>query len=324
VHRGIARGTDASAAAAGEARDLSRADAPVDAPAAGRGTAAVSDQAGEASAPKATPDVQVLTERTLIEQIYPREDRLASSPGESDPRPETAGGDADNDWIPIPAASGEEIVQSRKKGMYFRVNRDTFKRIEKQLTTVEDPRDRSRRDFKIDTLSITRVEQVTYHPISYPAPVFSEREYATASVTAGSKTAVPTTMELVPLSSYKVASKKIKPSAFASLKKTANGLEALFDGEKDWYMAVFAGGHASLGNPGSLGIQAGIAALYTFRVRWVVAAEARCIKTHFPGYKLLGAASNFELDKSPVPGGWLFSGTKTVTTNAYNLQWVNS
>lgn len=255
---------------------------------------------------------------------------LATSPT---PGKATAGSeDISPDWIPVNAADGshEEIVRNKADGGYFKVDRDTFKRIEKQVSTVRDPADPSRRDFRVDTLTITRIERITYYPIAYPSPEFTEKRYATALVTnpaAGSGLASDYTLEsasLVPLSSYKVASKKVKPTAFMSLKRTANGLESLFNGEKDWYMAILAGGHTSIGNPGSLGLQAGLAALYTFRERWVISAEARFMRSYFPGYKLLDASSNFEVSKSQVPGGWLYSGTETVTTNEYKLEQLSS
>lgn len=269
----------------------------------------------------------VIRENHIIETLKPK------------PAPETLKSTGDNniasesnsptgkEWKPLATWKGTPIVSSKNNHLY-KEERDTFTAmtITRKLPAKPGPDYRDR--IQLDTVSISRIESIRYVPLSldermelmhanllpasYWAALMPHSAMASASRTEQ--------VNIVPLSAYKVSSKKAKTNTLGTLKNTATGLTSVFDGTKKWYAAILLGGNTSIGNPSAYGMQLGVAALFAFAERWTLSAELKYQNGYFSNFQFLDNASTFEVDEQQYGGGWLYQGKEYKTSNNYTIK----
>lgn len=227
----------------------------------------------------------------------------------------------------------QDIYQSDAGGLY-KEQRDTFKQIE----LVQKPSDRSyTNDLKrplvpiIDTVSVYKIARLSFVPLSVaeirqlsPAvlaahvqPVEPEASHllaAASPVLSGSSSSV----NLVPLKEFRVSSHKMNGSIFSRWFQYANGgVSGLFDGSKDWYVALLFGGNMGIGSPNAYGMQVGASFLYALAERWTLALEMRYQNSNYSNFRFFDNAITYDVTGEKTPLGTQFSGTEFKTQTNY-------
>ncbi len=232
-------------------------------------------------------------------------------------------------WKTKAVVNNEKIVQS-PDGNYYKEQRDTFKRIDlvERYVYPHGKADRTVAPKLVtDTVAVTRIENIRYVPLTQldiaalkklNVNIVVRELVPLAKLRAG--TVAREHVNLVPLSDYKVASRRVDPSSFNKLiQNTAGGLAGYFDGSRNFYAAIMFGGNGSFGNPGAFGMQIGIAGLLTLSERWTLVAELKYMNHYFSNYNLQDKSVSYEINKTQNGAGWLFSGNEMVTTSSYKI-----
>ena len=226
----------------------------------------------------------------------------------------------------------QDIYQSGDGGLY-KEQRDTFKQIE----LVRKSADRGyTKDLKrpmvpqMDTVSVYKIARLSFVPLSLadirqlsPAvlaahvpPVEPEASHllAAAPAAAGSSSSV----DLVPLKEFRVSSHKMNGSIFSRWFQYANGgVSGLFDGTKDWYVALLFGGNMGIGSPNAYGMQAGASFLYALAERWTLVLEMRYQNSNYSNFRFFDNATIYDVTGEKTPLGTQFSGTEYKTQTNY-------
>lgn len=293
---------------------------------------------------------RVIEEQRVIEQIKPRPVAVSNENGQLPPATATGNNTATaaklknrtehtdpvfnngpNTKQIAATLNNKKIVQASDGNMY-KEERDTFKRIDLVSRTFASNTNGNRK-YKtvLDTVAVTRIEKVSYVPLTV-LEIVALRKVKVAQNRNG-EALVPMaslreriesreTVNLVPLAKYKVASRRVDPGKFNQLvQNTTQGISNYFDGSRNFYMAVMAGGNASFGNPGAFGLQLGIAGLYQLSERLTFAAELKYANHYFSNYSLEDKSVTFENVSSQQLSGleWLFSGMQKTTTSSYRI-----
>jgi hypothetical protein len=275
---------------------------------------------------------KIVKHQQVVETIKPKEEAplvLASASNKGPLPKHQATGNTSPNWKTAAVINNNKIVQS-PDGNFYKEERDTFKRIDLVERFVYANGNTSRNAIPkmvTDTLAVTRIENIRYVPITRMD--LAELQKLNVNITI--KELVPLAklrastvsrehVSLVPLSNYKVASRRVDPSSFNKLiQNTAGGLAGYFDGSRNFYAAVMVGGNASFGNPGAFGMQLGIAGLLSLSERWTLVAELKYMNHYFSNYSLEDQSVSYDVSKTQTPSGWLFSGNELVTSTAYKV-----
>lgn len=227
--------------------------------------------------------------------------------------------------------NNKKIVKD-EDGNLYKEERDTFKRMDLVERTVaaRNAGNSNTKQLKtiLDTVAVTRIEKIRYVPlnpielmalkkmsvdnrIQKPVPMASLRE----------RTSTREEVSFVPLTNYKVASRRLDPGKFNQLvQNTTRGISNYFDGSRNFYLSLIVGGNASFGNPGAFGMQAGIAGLYSLGERLTLAAELKYVSHYFSNYTLQDQSITFDnVNSQQVANEWLFSGNSQTTTAVYKV-----
>lgn len=224
----------------------------------------------------------------------------------------------------------KKIVQSTE-GYLYKEERDTFKRVDvmERYASNSGINKNKRPQTVIDTVAITRVEKISYVPLTKVEVLALQK----MKVNISGSTVVPMAglkertvsremVSFVPLNKYKVGSRKVDPGKFNMLvKNTTGGIANYFDGSRNFYAAILLGGNASFGTPGAFGMQLGIAGIYSISERLSLMAELRFANHYFSNYTLEDKSVAYDNVTSQQVSGaqWLFSGTEYTTTSAYKM-----
>ncbi len=281
---------------------------------------------------------EIVKHQQIVETIRPKEPTpaaLAMANNTNGPTKDlpakntTAKATPANTWKTAAIVNNKKIVQS-PDGNFYKEERDTFKRID-LVERYTYPNSNTGRNtvpkVVTDTVAITRVENIRYVPLTrldlielkkLNVNIVVKKLVPLAKLRAG--TVSSEHINLVPLSNYKVASRRVDPSTFNKLiQNTAGGLAGYFDGSRNFYAAVMAGGNASFGNPGAFGMQIGIAGLLSLSERWTISAELKYMNHYFNNYSLKDESVSYDVSKTPNGSGWLFSGNALVNSSVYKI-----
>lgn len=328
VHAAAARHTAAGQPAAGQLKPASGTS---------RNIAAAGTQPGTISR------LDGLVEERVIEQIAPAASATKAKNNAQGDVPAVASG-RDNTGTEIIPSSGNRnlkqlsvsldnnVIVKDGEGVLYKEQRDTFKRIDLVERTVPGGtlgNMRNNGGHKVlDTVAITRIEKVSYVPLNR-LELASLRKLMVAPATKiipvtnlHERILAKETVSLVPLNQYKVASRRVDPGKFNQMvQNTSAGIANYFDGSRNFYAAVMVGGNTSFGNPGSFGMQLGIAGLYSLGERLTLAAELRYVNHYFSNYSLEDKSVTFEnVNSQQMPGlEWLFTGTRNTVTSSYKI-----
>lgn len=180
----------------------------------------------------------------------------------------------------------------------------------------------------VDTLAITRVERIRYTPLApleiaalRKANIIPKAEAIVPMASIKTITVASEMVNMVPLSDYKVASRKVDPSKFNQLvQNTSQGISNYFDGTNKFYAALLVGGNGFMGNPTAFGMQLGIAGLYQLSERLTLAGEFKFANHYFSNYTINDQSVTYDNVSSQQSGiEWLFSGTQNITTSEYKI-----
>lgn len=217
-------------------------------------------------------------------------------------------------------------------GTLYKEERDTFKRIDlvERIVAGNSVGRKGPAKTVLDTVAVTRVEKVRYVPLDR-MEIANLRQI---DVNNNPAKLIPVTnlhdrilssnemVSLVPLTQYKVASRRVDPGKFNQMiQNTSAGISNYFDGSRNFYAAILVGGNTSFGNPGAFGMQVGIAGLYSLGERLTLAAELKYVNHYFSNYSVEDKSVTFENVSSQQLSGleWLFSGTQNTVTSAYKI-----
>ncbi|KAA5533190.1 PorT family protein [Taibaiella lutea] len=285
--------------------------------AAGKSTAATNGKTQNAAPPVPKP----FEEQNVIETIYPVSNGNKANGTNNKPSANTANNGAD--MKVVAAHYNEEKIVKDENGSFFKEIRDTVRKIDMvQRTETKDNK------TVIDTLAITRVERIRYTPLA-PMEIASLRK---ANIIPKAEVIVPMArvktitvasemVNMVPLSDFKVASRKVDPSKFNQLvQNTSQGISNYFDGTNKFYAAILLGGNGFMGNPTAFGMQFGIAGLYQLSERLTLAGELKFANHYFSNYSINDQSVTYDNVSAQQSGlEWLFSGTQNTTTSAYKI-----
>lgn len=227
----------------------------------------------------------------------------------------------------------QDVYQSVNGGLY-KEQKDTFKQIE----LVQKSPDKSytkdlKRPFvpELDTVAVYKIARLSFVPLSIAEikqlpstalaanvrPVQTGSSYLLAAASPeASNTQSP--VDLVPLKEFRVSSHKMDGSIFSRWFQYANGgMSGLFDGTKDWYVALLFGGNMGLGSPNAYGMQAGASFLYALAERWTLALEMRYQSSNYANFRFFDNATTYEVTGEKTPLGTQFSGTEYKTQTNY-------
>lgn len=279
---------------------------------------------------------EIVKHQQVLETIKPKEApvALASSANAKRTLPEnvTTG---NNNTTAIPVWKTAAVVNNKKivqapDGNLYKEERDTFKRID-LVERYTYPNGNTSRNtapkLVTDTVAVTRIENIRYIPLTKLDIAELKKLHVNIVVKElvplaklKARTVTSEHVNLVPLSNYKVASRRVDPSTFNKLiQNTAGGLAGYFDGSRNFYAAVMVGGNASFGNPGAFGMQIGIAGLLSLSERWTLSAELKYMNHYFSNYTLQDESVSYEVSKTPNSSGWLFSGNALVNNSVYKV-----
>jgi len=270
------------------------------------------------------PVAKPFEEQNVVETLYP-----VSNGNKTTATKPTATANNNADMKVVAAHYNKDKIVKDENGSFFKEVRDTVKKIDMvQHTEMKDVRGNKTMQTVIDTLAITRVERIRYTPLA-PLEIASLRK---ANIIPKAETVVPMArmktitvanemVNMVPLSDYKVASRKVDPSKFNQLvQNTSQGISNYFDGTNKFYAAILLGGNGFMGSPTAFGMQFGIAGLYQLSERLTLAGELKFANHYFSNYTINDQSVTFDNVSSQQSGlEWLFSGTKNITTSAYKI-----
>lgn len=274
------------------------------------------------------PPAKPFEEQNVIETIYPSANGTKTIVV-NNTNPTANPGNGNSDMHVVAAHYNKEKIVKDESGSFFKEVRDTVKRIDMvQRTATKDVRGNKTMQTIVDTLAITRVERIRYTPLA-PMEIASLRK---ANIIPQAKVIVPMaslktvtvsneTVNMVPLSDYKVASRKVDPSKFNQLvQNTSQGISNYFDGTNKFYAAILLGGNGFIGNPSAFGMQFGIAGLYQLNERLTLMAELKYANHYFSNYSINDQSVTYDNVSSQQSGlEWLFNGTQNTTTSAYKI-----
>jgi hypothetical protein len=260
-------------------------------------------------------------EQNVIETIYPVSNGNKANGTNNKTTANTANNNAD--MKVVAAHYNEEKIVKDENGSFFKEIRDTVRKIDMvQRTETKDNK------TVIDTLAITRVERIRYTPLA-PMEIASLRK---ANIIPKAEVIVPMArvktitvasemVNMVPLSDFKVASRKVDPSKFNQLvQNTSQGISNYFDGTNKFYAAILLGGNGFMGNPTAFGMQFGIAGLYQLSERLTLTGELKFANHYFSNYSINDQSVTYDNLSTQQSGlEWLFSGTQNTTTSAYKI-----
>jgi hypothetical protein len=272
------------------------------------------------------PTAKPFEEQNILETIYPVSTGNKTGTN-NNPTANSANNNAD--MKVVAAHYNKEKIVKDENGSFFKEIRDTVRKIDMvQRTETKDNRGNKTVATVIDTLAITRVERIRYTPLA-PMEIASLRK---ANIIPKAEVIVPMakvktitvaneTVNMVPLSDYKVASRKVDPSKFNQLvQNTSQGISNYFDGTNKFYAAILLGGNGFMGNPTAFGMQFGIAGLYQLSERLTLTGELKFANHYFSNYTINDQSVTYNNVSSQQSGlEWLFSGTQNTTTSAYKV-----
>ncbi len=229
----------------------------------------------------------------------------------------------------------KKIVQS-EDGVFYKEDRDTIKQVDVVTRYIYSKNNRTGQPPQLisDTIAINRIEKIRYTPLNKLELIALKKLYVSNNVNAAllarerlnTGTAATTEMALVPLSRFKVNSKKINsPNVNKFIQHSAGGLANYFDGSHRFYLGILAGGNLSIGNPGAWGMQMGIAALYALNERFTVSGEFKVTNHYYNNFALKDQSITYSILERQLPDGqWIYTGTEFVRTSSYNINHFNS
>jgi len=269
-------------------------------------------------------------EQRVIETLVPKGQPSAGSPA-MQARPATAALNAagTNDLKTVAGTLNNRKIVQAPDGNLYEEKRDTFKRIDLVEKTVAAAGNNRNTKKILDTVAVTRVERVSYVPLT-PIEALAVRKLKVEASTGAkilpvaslnTRTTSREMVNLVPLSQYKVGSRRVDPGKFNQLiQNTSKGIANYFDGSHNFYMALLAGGNASFGNPTAFGMQFGIAGLYSLSERLTLAAELRYVSHYFSNYSIQDQSITFDnISSQQNSMGWLFTGSQQTATSRYKI-----
>lgn len=281
----------------------------------------------------------VLKRQQVVEMIKPKESNNTPALAAATEKAEQPGNNNNGSnnttaqqqvWKTTAVVNNQKIVQS-PDGNYYKEERDTFKRIDLVERYAYHSSNTGGRNtppkLTIDTVAITRIENVRYVPLTRmdlmalkKLNVNIEIKELVPLAKLKASTIAREHVNMVPLSNYKVASRRVDPSSFNKLiQNTAGGLAGYFDGSRNFYAAVMVGGNASFGNTGAFGMQIGVAGLLALSERWTLVAELKYMNHYFSNYSLQDQSVSYDVSKTQSGSGWLFSGNELTTSSVYKI-----
>ncbi len=243
----------------------------------------------------------------------------------------------------IAVLNNQSIAKNKDNGFYYIENRDTTKRIEllkrRNNNSYTNINNQQLETIITDTISIVKVEQVKYVPLSFSEQIRMSRLVAANQVATNAEINTYNNynfdepefsaekreiVNLVPLENFKTESKSI--NAFNKLKFTAGGLAKLFDGTNNLYASIIFGGNTNISNDNAYGIQAGIGLSYILAERWTLSAEFKFINKYFPKFKFTDESSDFNIERAhdSSTGDWIYTGDGNIIYNNYTVQNYNA
>jgi hypothetical protein len=232
------------------------------------------------------------------------------------------------------ALKNKKIVQT-PDGKMYREERDTFKRVDltERYALASGNNPANNRKIVVDTVAITRIEKIRYVPLSKLELVALQK----ISINNVRRNVIPVSrlreetvaseyVSMVPLNNFKVSSKKVAPGKLNEfVRNTSTGLTSYFDGSRNFYMAVMAGGNIGFGNPGAFGIQLGLAGLYSIGERLTLSAELKFANHYFNNYTIDDASTTYgNITATPSGNSWHYNGTAFEETRSYNISHFNT
>lgn len=133
-------------------------------------------------------------------------------------------------------------------------------------------------------------------------------------------------VKLVTLSKYAVSSRKSTPEKINQMiSNTSYGISNMFDGTKNYYAGIIAGGNLALGNPSAYGLQVGLAGFYALSERLTAGVELRYINRYYSNYQFLDRYAQYQVLSSGESGGnWIFNYEENVQSSTYRIQNIAS
>ena len=233
----------------------------------------------------------------------------------------------------LEAAAQQKIYQN-EQGDLLKENTDTINQVVVRETTVlktttnSEGRRITQPQLRTDTLQEQRIAVTTLvllSPLERTAaaqlkvePVLHATLLNKSVLYASGERAV----KLVTLSKYAVASKQSTPERINQMiSNTSNGISNMFDGTKNYYAGIIAGGNLALGNPAAYGLQVGIAGFYALSERLTAGVELRYVNRYYSNYQFLDRYTQYSVLSSGVSGGnWIFNYEENVQSSTYRVQ----
>jgi len=294
----------------------------------GKSTAALTNGKAPNTVP---PAAKPFEKQNVLETIYPVSNGTKKAGLNNNNGIVSNAGNVSPDMKVVAANYEETKIVKDENGSLFREIRDTIRKIDMvQRTETKDERGNNTMRTVIDTLAITRVERIRYTPLA-PLEIAALRK---ANIIPKAEAVVPMAriktitvaknemVNMVPLSDYKVASRKVDPSKFNKLvQNTSLGISNYFDGTNKFYAAVLLGGNGFVGNPTAFGMQFGIAGLYQLTERLTLSGELKFANHYFSNYSINDQSVTYDNVNGTQLSTmeWLFSGTQNTTTSAYKV-----
>lgn len=233
----------------------------------------------------------------------------------------------------LEAAAQQKIYQNGQ-GDLLKINTDTINQVVVRETTVlktttnSEGRRITQPQLHTDTLQEQRIAVTTLVPLT-PLERTAAAQLKVESVlhaTLLDKSVLYASGEravkLVTLSKYAVASRQSTPERINQMiSNTSNGISNMFDGTKNYYAGIIAGGNLALGNPSAYGLQVGLAGFYALSERLTAGVELRYVNRYYSNYRFLDRYTQYNVLSSGVSGGnWIFNYEENVQSSTYRVQ----